>query len=154
MTIAIAMPVPITIIAAVRVTVTITITMRMTMTMTILAAVTVTITITGVSYCFPVPRGTLPGFPGSPGVCPQKVQRVILSIQSVLPSAGLLLFVLLFSKAATSANKPMMLTAKRELLPGNHYYLRSLSRTSRTFYFPDSREGPRIWEVEGPGGPR
>ncbi len=63
-----------------------------------------------------------------------------MSIQSVLPSTGLLLFVLLFSKAATSANKPMMLMAKRELLPGSHYYLRSLSRTSRTFYFPDSRD--------------
>ena len=38
-----------------------------------------------VSFCFP---GAIPGFPGSPGVRSQKVQRVILSIQSVLPSEG------------------------------------------------------------------
>ncbi len=38
-----------------------------------------------VSYCFP---GALPGFPGPPGVRSQKVRRVVLRVQSVLPSEG------------------------------------------------------------------
>ncbi len=42
-------------------------------------------------------------------------------------------------------------------LPSSHYYLGSLSRTSRTFYFPDSRDllevlGGLPWQRERPQG--
>ncbi len=43
------------------------------------------------------------------------------------------------------------------LLPSSHYYLRSLSRTSRAFYFPDSWDllevlGGLAWQRERPQG--
>ncbi len=42
-------------------------------------------------------------------------------------------------------------------VPSSHYYLGSLSRTSRTFYFPDSRDllevlGGLPWQRESQGG--